>query len=68
MTLSWLEDNVGGRVDVVRRLEAIEQVKPLAGDGVDGLAFEGGNESAEPGGILCQRNSGFAFINASLYW
>lgn len=23
---------------------------------------------AVPGGILCHRNSGFAFINASLYW
>lgn len=50
------------------RRPAGEQTIPLAGEGVDGFTLEGGTESAVPGGILCHRNSGFAFINASLYW
>ena len=53
---------------MVRRLDAGEQTIPLVGEGVEGFTLEGGTESAVPGGILCHRNSGFAFINASLYW
>lgn len=46
----------------------LEFVTPLGGEGVEGLAFEGGKDSADPGGIFRHLNSGLAFINASLYW
>lgn len=53
-----------GRLEVG---DSLEQLKPLVGDGVEGLALDGGIDSADPGGILRHRKSGFAFINASLY-
>jgi len=54
-----------GRLEVANSLE---HVTPLLGEGVEGLTFDGGKDSADPGGIFRHRKSGLAFINASLYW
>ena len=67
--LGWVGGSLSGIAEI-GRLEVdnnLEQVTPLEGEGVEGLALEGGKESADPGGIFRHRKSGLAFINASLY-